>query len=45
MLDKKLIKIHQVLLGLFQEKYDFIIVCGIRLPELYKALLMSAEER
>lgn len=42
MLDKNLIKMHQVLLGLFQEMM-VLSLCGIGLPELYKELLMAAE--
>lgn len=42
MLDNNLIKMHQVLLGLFQEMM-VLSLCGIGLPELYKELSMAAE--
>lgn len=41
MLDKNLIKMHQVLLGLFQGKM-VLSLCRKGPPELYKALLMAA---
>ncbi len=44
MLDKNLIKMHQVLLGLFQRKM-LLSLCRIGPPELYKALLIAAEGR
>lgn len=43
MLDKKLIKIHQVLLGLFKGN-TVLSSCRKGLPELHKALLMAAAE-
>lgn len=43
MLDKNLIKMQQVLPGLSQGKM-LLSRCRIGLPELYKALLMAAEE-